>query len=184
MKKTDDELYSNFIAGETENFDELTIRYGDALVHYLNNILHNMEDAEDLMIEAFARIMVKKPAIKPGGFKAYLYKTAHNLAMNQIKFSVRHECFDISDMEEVLSNGTTTESEITDKERRNILNLCMERIDPELKEALYLVYFEGLSYKETASVMKKTVKRVDKLLQRAKVSLRAELSKEGMDNAY
>ena len=31
MKKTDDELYSNFIAGETENFDELTIRYGDAL---------------------------------------------------------------------------------------------------------------------------------------------------------
>ena len=143
-----------------------------------------MQDAEDLMVEAFARIMVKKPSIRSGGFKAYLYKTAHNLALNQIKINKRHEAFDIADIEEMLSDGITAESVITDRERRDILYLCMERIDPQLKEAVYLVYFEGMSYKDTASIMRITTKKVDKLLQKAKSSLRSELSKEGIDHAY
>lgn len=181
---SDDELYTSFISGEAAAYDALAIRYGDALVLYLNGILYNTQDAEDLMVEAFARIMVKKPAIRSGGFKAYLYKTAHNLAMRHLSFHKRHESFDISDMEEVLSDGSTLEDMITDKERRDILHLCMERIDPRLKEALFLVYFERMSYKDTAAVMGITAKKVDKLLQKAKHCLKSELSKEGISHAY
>jgi len=76
---TDDELYRAFLRGNTDFFDELMIRYGDSLTYYLAGKLGNLEDAEDMMIEAFARIMVKRPKIQEGNFKAYLFKVARNL---------------------------------------------------------------------------------------------------------
>ncbi len=181
---SDDELYSNFIQGHTECFDELTIRYGDALVIYLSGILHNMQDAEDIMVEAFARILVKKPAIRSGGFKAYLYRTAHNLAINLLKKNRRRETFSLDGCEEILRISDSATKTIDDTERDDILHLCMEKIDPVLKEVLFLIYFEELSYKETAAVMRISPKRVDKLLQSAKKHLKKELSKEGIDHAY
>ena len=42
------------------------------LTYYINGYTHDLQDAEDLMIDAFARIMVKKPKIQTGAFKAYL----------------------------------------------------------------------------------------------------------------
>ena len=181
---SDDELYSNFIQGQTESFDELTIRYGDALVIYLSGILHNMQDAEDIMVETFARILVKKPAIRSGGFKAYLYRTAHNLAINLLKKNRRRETFSLDGCEEILRISDSATKTIDDTERDDILHLCMEKIDPVLKEVLFLIYFEELSYKETAAVMRISPKRVDKLLQSARKHLRKELSKEGIDHAY
>ncbi|MBR6014761.1 MAG: sigma-70 family RNA polymerase sigma factor, partial [Firmicutes bacterium] len=74
--RSDDELYSLYLSGDNAAYDELMLRYGDSITVFLNGYLHNVHDAEDLMIEAFARIMVKKPLIKVGGFKAYLFKTA------------------------------------------------------------------------------------------------------------
>ena len=62
--QSDHELYSLFLAGDTRAYDELMIRYGDSLTVYLNGYLHDWHDAEDLMIEAFARIMAKKPRIR------------------------------------------------------------------------------------------------------------------------
>jgi RNA polymerase sigma-70 factor (ECF subfamily) len=60
----------------------------------------------------------------------------------------------------------------------------MGRIDPELKEALWLVYIEELTYKDAALVMGVKPKRVDHLLTRGKEHMRRELAKEGITNAY
>ena len=54
----DDELYSRFLAGDVPAYDDLLIRYGDNLTWYLYGYLHNLQDSEDLMIEAFARVMM------------------------------------------------------------------------------------------------------------------------------
>ena len=69
---SDDELYNRLLTGDVSSYDDLMIRYGDSLTVYLYGYLHNWHDAEDLMIEAFARILVKKPHIRSGNFKAYL----------------------------------------------------------------------------------------------------------------
>ena len=72
----DDELYRQFLDGDNRSYEELMIRYGDSLTVYLNGYLHNWQDAEDLMIEAFARVMVKRPVLRvTNGFKASLYTT-------------------------------------------------------------------------------------------------------------
>ena len=51
----------------------------------------------------------------------------------------------------------------------------------DMAEALYLMYFEDLSYEEIARVMKVSKKQVDNLLYRGKKQLRAILEEGGIE---
>ena len=64
-----------------------------------------------------------------------------------------------------------------------MLHLCLERIDPQLREALWLVYFEDMSYKAAAHIMGVNTKRIEHLLTRGKKKMREELEKEGITDA-
>ena len=181
---TDYELYKSYLSGDSASYDQLMLRYGDSLTVFLYGYLHNWEDAEDLMIEAFARIMVKKPLIKEDGFRAYLYKTARNLASRFHGISMRMETFSLDGMEAEIKDKTDIEDRLQEEEKNRILHLCLERIDPELKEVLWLVYVEGMSYADAAAVMKVTKKRIDRIIQKGKEHLRIELDREGINVAY
>lgn len=102
---TEDELYIRFLAGYTASYDELMIRLGDRLIVYINAYLHDWHDSEDLMIEAFARIMVRRPAIRSGGFTAYLYRTARNLAARSHANALRTKHFSLDSVSDELSDG-------------------------------------------------------------------------------
>ena len=180
----DDEFYRQFLRGKVSAYDELMILYGDSLTFYLYGYLHNWQDAEDLTVEAFARIMVKKPHIRDGGFKAYLFKTARNLASRFHSRASRAKAFSLEGAQKELAGSLSPEDHVQREEKERILQLCLERIDPELREVLWLIYFEDLSYVDAAGVMGVSKKRVDKLLQRGKVILRTELEKEGITHAH
>ncbi len=181
---SDDELYSRFLTGNVSSYDELLIRYGDSLTVYLYGYLHNWHDAEDLMIETFARILVKKPHIKVGSFKAYLFKAARNLATNFHVAGMRADLFSLEELETELPGGSMPEEMLQDVETKRILQVCMERIEPTLREAIWLVYHEDLSYAETATIMKISPKKVSNLLEKGKRLMREELKKEGVSGAY
>ena len=193
---TDDLLYDSFLRGETIAYDQLMIRYGDSLVLYLNGYLHDWQEAEDLMIEAFARIMAKRPSISSGNFKAYLFRTGRNLALRFHERRRRVQMFSVDSMEPDLADSVLAKSpevreesipasqKLVDEERKRTLSLCIGRIEPELREALWLVYVDELSYAQAANVMGVKVKRIDRLLYRGKQQMRIELEKEGITNAY
>ena len=182
--QNDDALYDEYLSGSAQAFDALVIRYGDSLTVFLYGYLHNWQDAEDMMVEAFARIMSKKPLIRAGRFKAYLFKTARNLAARFHSTDSGEKRFSLDGLEDVFPDLETPEELIQNQERSHILHLCLERIEPELREALWLVYFDGMQYKEAAVVMKVTARRIERLLTRGKAALRTELEKEGITNAY
>ena len=180
----DGELYERFLNGDVSSYDQLMIRYGDRLTFYIYGYTNDLQDAEDLMIEAFARIMVKKPRIQPEYFKTYLYKTARNLAARFHEKRSRFQIFDYEDISEEIADSVLTEDVLADKERNEVLHICLDRIDPRMKEALWLFYFEDLSYDQIADVMKMRKKQVDHLLDSGKKRMREELKKEGVTNAY
>ena len=68
--------------------------------------------------------------------------------------------------------------------RKQALYRCMERVAPDLREVLRLLYFEEMSYEEAASVFGVTRKRIDHLAERARRELRKELEKEGITDAF
>ncbi len=174
----DEELYRSYLDGDENSIDELMKRYESALIFYITGYLHDIHEAEDLMIEVFTYLFTKKPAIRDGGLKAYLYKTARNMALRHKR--KRNSCFALDSLEEEPESETLVEEVIQTAERRNILHFCMEQLNSDYREAFYLIYFEGMSYREAGEVLKKSEKQITNMVYRGKRNLRGLLEREGI----
>ena len=180
----DDELYRRFLNGDAESFDRLMIKYGNNLVCYLKGYLRSMEDAEDLMMEAFASIMARKPRISAGNFKSYLFRVGHNMICHHYRKEKRLEVFSLEDIDDEFADGERFEDKLLNDEKKKALHSCIGRLAPELRDIVWLIYFEKMRYDEVAQIMSISKKKVDNLLTKAKGILREELKKEGIEGAY
>ena len=79
--------------------------------------------------------------------------------------------------------GLLAEEVIRTEERNRVLHFCMDEMNPDYREVLYLTYFEGMSYAQAAEVTGKTVKQITNMVYRGKESLRRLLEREGITNA-
>ena len=77
----DETFYHRYLNGDDAGLEALMKKYGNPLTLYIDGYLHDVHEAEDLMLDVFAYLFTKKPRIRDGGFKAYLYKTARNMAL-------------------------------------------------------------------------------------------------------
>lgn len=178
---SDDELYRQYLAGDQPAGDQLMLRYADVLTAYLDAFVHNYQDAEDLMLECFTVILVNKPAIGEGSFRAYLFKTARNKACRLWRIHFRQQEFSLD--ETIPTEGDSPETAVWEGERSEILWRCLNRIAPQYREALWLFYFMEMSYAQAAKVMRCSEKRIEDLLRNGKKRLRLELEKEGITHA-
>lgn len=180
---TDDAIYRQFLSGDESAFTGLMERFGDALTLYIYGYTHDFGDAEDLMIEVFSYLIVKKPKIKPGALKAYLYKSARHMALRNKAKKNRMFSIDLEQIQDLFDEKAMVDALIDTAEKHRILHLCMATLSPDYHEAIYLVYFEGMSHKETAAVMGKGEKQVADLIHRGKKSLKLKLEQEGITHA-
>ena len=194
---TDDELYNRYLAGDNEAGDNLLLRYENVLIAYVNSLLGNYWDAEDILIDCFTVLLEDKPRIREGNFKAYLFRVAHNKACHVIKKRARIStvpftedgsddttmsgaCSETASGIREIAKDLSPEKDLLNRERDDILLNCLERLFTEYKEALWLVYALNLSYDEAAKIMGCNKKRINNLITRGKAALKAELEKEGI----
>ncbi len=180
---TDETLYRDYLSGDDAGLELLMERYGDRLTFYINGYLHDLYDSEDLMIEAFAYLISKKPKIKEGCFKAYLYKMARNLSLRFIRKKNLNQSFSLEETKEELASRVLIEEVFQKKEDYAILHLCLGRLKSSYREALYLVYFENMTHSQGGKVMGKTEKQVSDLVYRGRKALGKLLKEEGIVNA-
>ena len=176
---SDETAYRRYLAGDEKAAELLVERYGDALTLYINGYLRDVHEAEDLMIEAFARIFAReRPIAGEGAFGAYLYRTARHLALRHSGRSrLRLLWLDGLDFEP--QSDALAETELVRGEERRQLYAALARLKAEYREALYLVYFAELSYRSAAAVMGKSEAQITNLVHRGKQSLRLILEQEG-----
>ena len=176
----DETLYRQYLSGDDAGLEALMKKYGDPLTLYINGYLHDVHEAEDLMIEAFSYLFTKKPRIRDGGFKAYLYKTARHMALRHK--SKRKPLFSLDALTGEPDGRLLAEEVIRTEERNRVLHFCMDEMNPDYREVLYLTYFEGMSYLQAAEVMGKSVKQITNMVYRGKERLRGLLEREGITN--
>lgn len=181
---SNEERYRQFLQGDEESLRALMEQYGDALTFYIDGYVHDLSDAEALMIDAFAYLVVKKPHIYDNGFQSYLYKSARHLALRYLQKQRSHPVFSFEDLDREPEGPALLETVMKTQERNRILRACMGQLPADYREALYLFYLEGLNYEETAAVIGVNRKRVDNLIQRGKKMLKPLLEKEGITDAY
>lgn len=176
---SDEVLYCRYLGGDEAAAAALVERHGDALVLYLTGYLKDTAEAEDLMIEAFSRLFVReRPITQPGAFKAYLYKTARHLAL---RHGQKHRplLLRLDELDFDPPGEASAELPLLQAERSSQLAAAMSRLKPDYREALYLVYFENMRYRDAAAVMGKSEQQFTKLVHRGKQSLKTLLEQEG-----
>jgi RNA polymerase sigma factor (sigma-70 family) len=181
--ETDEELFRRFLDGDEDGLTALIDRYGDSVTLYISAAVGDLHDAEDLMIETFSRICAKGPRFGDSGFRPYLYKTARNLAL---RFAARNRVrrhFGFDDVCVEPESGELIERVVQTRERDRTLRLCMDKLSPDYREALYLVYFENMTSAQASSVMGKSEKQMNNLIFRGRRSLRVLLESEGITDA-
>ena len=177
----DESLYRQYLSGDDEGLNALMKKYGDPLTLYIDGYLHDVHEAEELMLDVFAYLFTKKPRIRDGGFKAYLYKAARHMALRHK--SKRKTLFSLDTLTGEPDGRLLAEEVIRTEERNRILHFCMSEMNPDYREVLYLTYFEDMSYAQAAEVTGKTVKQITNMVYRGKESLRRLLEREGITNA-
>jgi len=182
--ETDEALFCRYLCGGKEEIAELVERHGDSLTLYINAIIGDVHDAEDLMIEAFSRVCARAPQLNACGFRPYLYKTARNLAFRFAAKKRLRRSFGFDDLFMEPESEELIERVVLTKERDKVLHLCMEKLNPDYREALYLTYFDDMSHAEAAAVLNKREKQIENLVYRGKMALRTLLESEGITDAH
>ena len=177
----DESLYHQYLSGDDAGLEALMRKYGDPLTLYIDGYLNDVHEAEELMLDVFAYLFTKKPKIRDGGFKAYLYKAARHMALR--RKSRRKPLFSLDELTDEPDGQLLVEELIRTEDRNRILHFCMDGLNPDYREVLYLTYFEDMSYAQAAEVTEKTVKQITNMVYRGKESLRRLLEREGITNA-
>ncbi len=161
---SDETAYRKYLAGDEAAAQLLVERYGDALTLYINGVLGDIHEAEDLMIEAFAHIFARERPIQDGCFKAYLYKTGRNLAL---RCKTRRRFFlPLEELPFELPDEALAETGLFQNEQHQQLYAALGKLKKEYRETLFLVYFEELSYRQAAQVLGRTEQQVTNLVYR------------------
>lgn len=154
--------------------------YKDGLIFYLNSFVGNIHIAEELTEDTFVLLATKKPKDKgKGNFKTWLYTIGRNIAIDYLRKHARRGEISIDDCLELISEEESLETLYIKEERKIIVHHAMRKLKPEYRQILWLIYFEELSNKEVAVVMKKSVHSVETLVYRARKSLKSQLEMEG-----
>ena len=172
--------YDKFLSGDKTGMLELIEAYRDGLILFLNTYVHDLDRAEDLAEDVFAKLVVKKPKFKgESAFSTWLYAIARNIALDSLSHDNRRVSAAPEDIEHISDSEADAAELYLQGERKAIVHRALGRINAEYRQVIYLSYFEGFSNTEIAAILKKSRRQVEQLLYRAKSALKQELEKEG-----
>lgn len=173
--------YRRFRDGGDENgLVEIIKEYKDGLIFYLNSIVGNIHAAEELAEDTFVLLGTKKPRDKgTGSFKTWLYTIGRNIAIDSLRR--RRKVCELSEAEyaDISADVASLEDSYLLEERKITVHRALNSLKPEYRQVLWLMYFEDLSAKETACIMKKSAHGIETLVYRARKSLKLTLETEG-----
>ena len=169
--------YRRFAGGDESAFDQILLDHRMGLIRFINQILHDPDAAEDIAIDTFLELLLHPKRYDfRCSLKTYLYMMGRSKALNYLR---RRKFFSPDSIPEDIPQEISLEEQFVRNEQRKALHAALKKLPEDMSTALYLVYFEDLSYADTAKVMKKSPKQVDNLLYRGKAALRNLLGKDG-----
>lgn len=146
---------------------------------YLTHKLKDSETAADLTQEAFLRYAEQdtsgNPAVLNG--RSYLYRTAHNLAIDHVRQRARQKT-DAAAHDELASiadDRPSQEDEADARQRLDRLRAAVMELPERTRQIFVLNRIEGLSYAETAERLGVSESSVQKHLAKALLHVTQQL---------
>lgn len=90
-ESSDQDLLSRAAQGDSDAFDQLYLRYKPRLRKFIGGFVEDDAAADDLLQETFLRVYSNADRYQPSSsFKAWVYKIATNLCLNEIRRKRAH----------------------------------------------------------------------------------------------
>jgi RNA polymerase sigma-70 factor (ECF subfamily) len=136
-----------------------------ALKRYLGRFIKSREAADDLAQEAFLRAFAAEGARVIESPKAFLFKVAKNLALNELTRLSTATAEPLGDFEgqEVLedSSQAAVDDVVDSRERIRLLARAIAALPPQCAKVFILRKMQGLSQKEIAARLNISVRTVE-----------------------
>jgi len=176
---TDAELVASLKANDDAAYREVVARFGDPLYGYIYSLTGDHHLSEDILSETYLRMVEKIDTYTFYGapFKAWLYRIAHNLAINALKRASRL----------VGAEALETAAPLVDDPATTIavhlevdeLRTALGTLTAEQQQVVMLRFVAEQSTAEVAHALDKTENAIKQLQFRALRSLGRVLEQRG-----
>lgn len=124
----------------------------EALRGWLGSRFPSLMDVDDVIQDAYSRLLKARRSGPIASAKAYLFVSARNLALNQLRHQkhVRPEGFTEIDPSSVVDDGAAIPEAVAREEELQILIQAIQALPDRCRRILTLRKIYGLSQKETA----------------------------------
>jgi len=138
----------------------------DPVYRYLFRVLENPQEAEDLAQEVFLRLyMHLHKGQSVTNIRAWVFRVAHNLAIDQHRKKLQFEAMDPAGWNEACDPAPGAEQQVLDEEQHRKLRHALTSLSMQEKLCLEL-RAEGLSYREIADIVSMRLPTLVKYLGR------------------
>ena len=181
----DGKIIELFFARSEDALAELDKKYGASMIALSKNILHNNEDAEECLNDAYLGIWSAIPPERPSPLSAYVHKIIRNVSIKRYRRNTAlmrdgRNNVSLEEIADVLPDDCDVEDTVAGNGLTDILNSFLGSLD---KTNLYIFmqkywYFEPIS--GIAARLGLTEASVYLRLDRMKKKLKKHLSEKGV----
>ncbi|TKG97043.1 RNA polymerase sigma-70 factor [Puteibacter caeruleilacunae] len=172
------DLWRQIQSGDQKAFRNVFDQYYAPLCLYVNKIVHDNQQAEDIVTECFIRIWEKRASIKIShSLKNYLVLTVRNAVFSHLRKPEAKITLELP--EEV--NEIIVDEEVNVLQHEQFLARLKKAIDKlpdQRKKILEMAAYGNMSYKEIAETLDISLNTVKTQMSRAYRSLKEELTEE------
>lgn len=191
--QVDQELVQRVKQGDKKAFDLLVLKYQSKIIQLITCYIKDPAEALDVAQEAFIKSYRALPNFRgESAFYTWLYRIAINTAKNHIAARARRPSDSEIELETAeqfetavrLKDQETPEGILLSEEVAEAVRQAIEDLPEELRTAITLREFEGLSYEEIAEAMNCPVGTVRSRIFRAREAIDKKLRtlRAGMRN--
>ncbi|WP_286237118.1 RNA polymerase sigma factor RpoE [Neptuniibacter halophilus] len=178
----DRQLVERVKQGDKAAFDLLVKKYQHKIIALIGRYVYDAHEAQDVAQETFIKAYRALPKFRgDSAFYTWLYRIAINTAKNHLVARGRRPAdVDVDDAQffegdNELKDIDTPENQLYRDELESVIKRTLNRLPEDLRVALSLREFEGMSYEEIAAVMDCPVGTVRSRIFRAREAIDKEI---------
>jgi len=184
--ESDKRLVERVKRGDKRAFDVLVLKYQHRIANLITRYVRDQDEVLDVTQEVFVKAYRAMDKFRGDAqFYTWLYRIAINTAKNFLVARSRRPPDTDIDVDErefseesvVISEGSNPEEQLSGEQLERVLQRALEALPEELRIALMLREFDGLSYDEIAHVMDCPVGTVRSRIFRGRESIEKSIAK-------
>ena len=178
------ELMRTLVAGRQDALNELMTLWEGTLLRFIFRYVQCEAEARDLVQETFVRVYLKRDRFKlDASFSTWAFTIAANLCRNRRRWRGRHPTVSLDEPSEGELTGSDRlvcpqsgpDQAAVKSECLAALKAAIAELSHDLRTTLLLYEYEGLSYREIATIVGCSEKGVESRLARGRERLRKKL---------